>query len=271
MYKYRKLILFLILISSLVITMQIYTAISGNMNPLENAATILTTPIQKWLINITSFIPKQWERFKEKNAAAEENTLLKMEIGRLAQQIELQKDAVTENKHLRDLLNLSKTFPQKQIAAEIMERSLTNWFHIITVNKGTQDSATSNMIALNEEGLVGRVIQTGTKRSRIMLILDPNSAVPAQIRESRALGILYGTGKTTCEMRYISHESRVNIGDTVITSGYGKYFPKGLIIGTITNVTRQEHLFFKTAIVEPRVSFGTLESLMLVEKETEEQ
>ena len=266
MRQYRKLVFLLFLIGAIIIWLQTSSTLSGNMNWLEQITTTITAPAQYHLRQIFKFLPNNKDISQNRSNDQNEVVLLKQEIARLNQQIERNKNLLIENQNLRSLLNLKNEISGKQIAAEVVNRSPTSWFNIITVNKGENDGVTTNMAVRNSEGLVGRVIQTGSNFSRVMLILDPNSAVPSQIKESRAAGILYGTGKTRCEMRYITHDTPIELGNTVITSGYGKYFKKGIIIGTVTKISIQEHALFKTIEIQPRADFGALETLLLIEK-----
>lgn len=266
MRQYRKLVFLLCLIGTIIILFQVSSALSGSMNGPEQIITMITAPVQYYSRQILNFISTK--KNIDQNISSEQNELilLKQEIARLNQQIGRNKDIFLENQRLRSILELKDEITEKQIAAEIINRSPTSWFHIVTINKGAKDSVSTNMAVINAEGLIGRVTQTGRDFSRVMLILDPNSAVPAQIKKSRAVGILYGTGKNICEMRYITHDTPVEVGDTVITSGYGKYFQKGIVIGTVTKVFNQENALFKTVEVKPRADFGALETLLLIEK-----
>lgn len=267
MRKYGLFLFIILLASFFMISLETSSVSIEQMNLLEVSITTITAPFQRSLIQTFNVIPELWNKFKIKEEGKEEIINLKQEIGRLAQQLEYLRNQQAENEQLKALLSLSATIKTKQVAAEVVSRSPTNWFHLVTVNKGKAQGVEVGMAALDKDGLAGRVIQIGPHFARVMLLLDPNNAIPVQLTKSRALGILYGTGKTTCEMRYISHESKVEIGDTVVTSGYGRYFPKGLLIGTVTKVSHQEHALFKTATIKPRVSFGSLEFLLLVKKE----
>ena len=119
------------------------------------------------------------------------------------------------------------------------------------------------MPVASTKGIVGRVLVVGDKSSEILLITDPVSAVDAYIHRTRARGIVKGVG-TNCVMEYIEKKSDVSVGDKVISSGKDGFFPKGVLIGTVTGINPRGT--FITADIEPYVDLNSLEEVVIILK-----
>jgi rod shape-determining protein MreC len=83
------------------------------------------------------------------------------------------------------------------------------------------------------------------------------------IQRNRIRGLIYGTHKGL-EMRQINQHANIKIGDRVISSGLGGLYPKGLLIGWVRKIRRQEHELFKTAILDSAVDFNQIEEVFVI-------
>jgi rod shape-determining protein MreC len=83
------------------------------------------------------------------------------------------------------------------------------------------------------------------------------------IQRNRIRGLIYGTHKGL-EMRQINQHANIKIGDRVISSGLGGLYPKGLLIGWVKEIRRQEHELFKTAILDSAVDFNQIEEVFVI-------
>lgn len=88
-------------------------------------------------------------------------------------------------------------------------------------------------IALDENGLVGRVTDVGTRTARVLLITDLNSRIPVMLEQSRGRAIMAGTNGPTPRLLYWSDGAPPRDGERVVTSAEADAFPAGLPIGTV--------------------------------------
>ncbi len=86
---------------------------------------------------------------------------------------------------------------------------------------------------INASGLVGRVVETGSRVSRVLLVTDINSRIPVQVGKSGIRALLLGDNGTSPRLGYIPPTDKIEAGDEVFTSGVGGLFPRGLRIGTV--------------------------------------
>ncbi|MCS7051888.1 MAG: rod shape-determining protein MreC, partial [Thermomicrobium sp.] len=134
----------------------------------------------------------------------------------------------------------------------------------VVLDKGEQDGIRTEMGVITQSGAVGRVVKTRSSSSVVLLITDPHNAVTGLIQRTRDEGIIEGTFEGTVRMKYIPLLSTVQVGDPVVTSGLTGGFPRGVPIGTITNIHKDESELFQTADVRPDVDFTKLEEVLVV-------
>lgn len=171
----------------------------------------------------------------------------------------------TENQKLRSLLEFKKHIPYSTITGEVIGFDYSENRKIIFVSLGEKEGVHKEMVCVDSEGLVGKVIEVGDHISKIMCINDPFSRVPAMTEDTYEAGLVYGTIKgEELQMRFIPSSSTIKIGTRVITSGAGIIYPKGIPIGEISGIVNSE--FYKTAIIKPAVDFSKLNTVLLIKQ-----
>jgi rod shape-determining protein MreC len=114
------------------------------------------------------------------------------------------------------------------------------------------------------QGIVGQVIEVSKHYSKVMLIIDRNSAVDALVQRTRARGVIKGESTDLCRLDYVLRKNDVRIGDTVLSSGLDGVYPKGLLVGQVSEVIQHDADIFHDVIVTPFVDFEKLEEVLVV-------
>lgn len=175
-----------------------------------------------------------------------------------------------ENERLKRLLNFNsstaKAMGLELKSAAVIGRDPGNWFGMIRINKGSADGIRKDMTVLTPEGLVGRVTSASGSTAEVLLITDPRSGVGVLIQENRTPGLVEGIATASGQVRmvHIPTGSKVEKGQTVVTSGLGSLYQKGIPIGTVASVGRESTGLFKSAAVIPFVDFDRLEEVMVI-------
>jgi rod shape-determining protein MreC len=133
------------------------------------------------------------------------------------------------------------------------------------VNKGDSDGIQKDMGVITPSGVVGRVVKTTGATSVVLLVTDPNNAIAGLIQRTRDEGIVEGTLQGRAKLKYIPMLSAVKEGDYVVTSGLVGGFPRGLAIGTITGISREEGALFQTAELAPEVDVNHVEEVLIIQ------
>lgn len=194
----------------------------------------------------------------------EENLRLQEEVHRLRHENNELRESALAVERLRRLLRFKGQVPAPMISAEVVAYSPSAWFRTIVINKGQRDGVRKGMSAVTWEGVVGRIVRIAPHSSVVLLVLDRNSSVDVLVQRTRTRGIIEGEGGALCYLRYVSRTEDIQIGDHIITSGLGGIFPKGLSLGEVVVVEKQEYGLFQEVEVRPSVDFSRLEEVMVI-------
>ena len=165
---------------------------------------------------------------------AEENRLLRNELLlAAARQARLQVEA-EENARLRGLLGAAERGGQDVQLAPILDVDLDPTRQRLMLNAGTASGVRRGQAVIDAGGLVGQVIEATPTTATVLLLTDPDHAVPVAVARTGVRLIVYGTGRSDMlELRNVPLSSDVKAGDVLITSGLGGRFPAGFPVGTI--------------------------------------
>jgi len=169
-----------------------------------------------------------------------------------------------ENERLRGLLNSKKRTPVPMVLARVIAEDVSSWFKTILIDKGSKEGIKRRMAVVIPEGIVGQIIETSKTTSRVLLIIDNNSAIDTRVQRTRAKGILQGRGENICYLKYFSLSADIEIGDKIVSSGLGGVFPQGLLVGEIFLIEKKKAGLFQYVEVIPSVNFAKLEEMFVV-------
>lgn len=163
-----------------------------------------------------------------------------------------------------------------KVGASIINRNPNAWYQTLTVNRGTKDGVAVNDPVIVALGLVGKIVSVTPTTSEVLLITDSEGQVSATVRGgvgSGTFGIVEGTYKRTSRLEaegnlqmLLRRDDNVNVGDLVLTSGYGGVYPKDIPIGKVEQIQLDGSGLLKTAYISPLVNFDSLEEIYIVEK-----
>jgi rod shape-determining protein MreC len=163
-----------------------------------------------------------------------------------------------------------RTLPYKTITAPVIARDPSGVLKTIVIGAGTDQGVRVDQVVLAERGVVGRVSEVGTNYAKVLLVTDSASSVSALVQTSRASGIVRGQYGDTLVMEWILQSDPVKAGDVIVTAGLGignelrSLYPKGLVIGTVVDVTKAEVSAYQRAVVSPAVDLRKLENVLVI-------
>lgn len=199
----------------------------------------------------------------------EENARLQRENEVLRRQAETYTNLARENARMRQLLQLSSSLGLETLSARVIGSSLSGLERSALLDKGRDDGITEDAPVLGPEGLVGRISWVGRRTSKVLLLVDSQSAVGVRIGETGETGILEGTGESELRLELVSlealNEGAIKRGDVVLTSGQeGGIFPPGIPIGRIEEVSQRQRGNAYSIQVAPLAEFTRLDILSIV-------
>ncbi len=214
--------------------------------------------------NVVGTVRKNWDRYLFLIGLEEQNARLRRENAMLAGQLVQYREGYLEAGRLARLLELQSQFNAKSVVATVIDRDSSSVIRTVLINKGTSQGLRVGLPVLADRGIAGRITECSWHVSRVLLITDENSNVDALIHGNRAHGVLQGAGPRGCQMKYIAKTEEVKEGDTVISSGMGRIFPKAIVLGTVKRVDRLEGGLFQKVEVTPSVNFDKLEEVLVL-------
>jgi rod shape-determining protein MreC len=156
-----------------------------------------------------------------------------------ARVLELQQRLVeleSQNQKLQDLLGYTATKTQKGIVAPVIGRSADHWWQQVTLGRGVKDGLKVGDVVAGPGGLVGRITNTTSNTSRVLLISDPSSRVGVVVSRSRYTGFMRGQSGNRAVMEFFDKVPDVRRGDVVSTSSFSQLFPAGMPVGRVESV-----------------------------------
>jgi rod shape-determining protein MreC len=214
-------------------------------------------------------VARTWRTYVALVGVKQENQQLRRRVLELEQQAVRLAEVEQTDKRLGELLSFRATLGGEAQAAQIIGRDPLPWFGTVTINKGEGDGVHKSMAVLSSFGVVGQTMMTSAHSARVLLITDHNSGVDALVQRSRARGIVEGGLDGNCVMKYLKRGEDVEVGDRIVTSGLDGIFPKGIMIGTVTQVTRGNRGLLQVAEVKPAVPLDRIEEVLVVRAGTQ--
>ncbi len=220
---------------------------------------------QSGVTGVVGYFSGLWDDYIDLLAVRDENLRLKEELSKYQVKNIKYREAVATNVRLRKLLDLKETLPPPTLTARIIGRDPSQWFKTFSIDRSNSDGVAKGMPVVTIEGVVGHVLDGGSHHARVLQANDPNSAIEVLVQNTRAQGIVKGTG-TGYRLHYVLKNNEINPGDQLVTSGLGGVFPKGLPVGTVSSVVSNRRGMFLDVKVKPAVDFSRLENVIIIMK-----
>ncbi len=169
-----------------------------------------------------------------------------------------------DRERMRKLLDFREDSHYRFLPCEVIAMSSNQFHHAVTIDRGSVDGVLRGMPVSGYRGIVGRVTQVFPSSSRVILISNRSVPVSCRNRRSRVVGILRWDRGNLFTLDYVGNEEDVMPGDTLVTSGLGKVFPKGFPVGVVFQVTQEEGRISRNVRAVSMADLGTLEELFVI-------
>ena len=160
-----------------------------------------------------------------------------------------------ENARLRNLTAAVPPLVTRSLLADVVNADLNRNRQRLVINKGDTSNLFRDQSIIEVEGLLGQVVRVGPWSAEVMLITDPEAAVPVEITRTGLRSIAVGTGAADeLDLPYVPVGADVKAGDVLVTSGLGGVFPAGVPVGVITESRRDPDQILLRVRARPRAS-----------------
>ena len=224
------------------------------IGPVQDAVSNALRPVGNYLAGFTQVpsLKAEVERLQRENA--------------LLQQRERQvADILRENEDLRRSLGLAGRLSLKTMTVRVTGVGPSNFENTVFIDRGRRDGVRRDMPVISGAGLVGRVVETSDHTARVLLLIDPSSAVAARLANNGETGIISGKGGPRLQFDLFDPEAAVAVGDQVVTSGYTNgVYPPGVPVGTVAKLEAAGGALTRRVWLAPYVDFTSLDYLLIV-------
>jgi len=234
---------------------------------LQGLSTAVIRPVQHGFTYLKNKISGNNGYFVELSELKTENENLKKKNSELEEQLRELEIIKAQNESLQEYAALQEQYSSyESVPADVIDRDVSNYSSQLVLDVGSDQGIKENMTVLAAEGLVGHVVSVGKKTCTVQVIVDASSSVSAMITTSSESIVCKGSIEDSSELKatYINTSDEVLVGDVVVTSGIGGIYPKGIKIGTITNVVNTNNLTDRYATIETAVDFSKLYTVLII-------
>lgn len=269
MYKNKKVgAIGIIITTAILILLVILTSINiNNFSGAERIFSKLVMPLQNGLIYLKNKVSGNNYFFEDINNLKAENEKLIEENKKMEEQLRELEIIKAENATLRAYNNMSQKYKEyTTVPAYIINKDISNLSKTMVINVGSDDGIDVNMPVITTEGLVGHIISVTNNTAKVKPIIDPSSSVSSAISTSRDSVIVKGIlGSTnTLKLICIPTDADLVLEDIIETSGIGGIYPKGIIVGKISQIIESKNITDRYSIIDTAVNFSKLETVLVI-------
>jgi len=245
------------------------TSDSGAVN---NAVNVILSPFQRMFTAMGEGTKDFFTYIRDMKTYKEENIDLKDRVAGLEREVRELSSLKAENERLRSVLDLKlQDAESRMIVSEVKSKEPGNWFYVFTIDKGTNHGIQKDDAVMTNQGLVGKVSDVGSSWAEVTTIIDSESSVGAIISRTQDIAIADGdmtlAEQGKCRLNYIKSDLSLVAGDTVETSGLGGVYPKGILIGTVSEIKNDSSGYTRYAVIETAVDFEKIREVIVIKSE----
>lgn len=243
---------------------------SGRVSPLSNLLGGLTRPVQTMMNRLANGAGGFWGYIYEYETLLDENAELHLRLAQAEEEIRQLQKAGEENESLREWLHITEERPEFQfIPADVIQRDISNWGRMLTLDKGEADGVAVDDCVLSAEGyLVGRIRSVGRIWCEVVTVIDTDMTAGAMVDRTALTAVAEGSFELMQKGRlglvYLPPNVDLIIGDTVLTSGIGGVLPQDVPIGKVIDVRQEKDGMSTTAELEPFVNLERVRTCYIV-------
>ncbi|MHB1543097.1 MAG: rod shape-determining protein MreC [Gammaproteobacteria bacterium] len=233
--------------------------------PLAQVAAETGAAIERPVSDAISFLESIGPALATRAHLIRTNQTLKREILRLRAGLAAEKPLVFQNHRLKALLGRIRSIHQQFRLVRVLRIDLDPYRQEVVIDAGQKAGLASGDAVIDANGLVGQVGTASAHVSRVLLITDPSEMVPVEVAATGLLTFSIGSGiPTRLRLPYLPNDTRVRVGQLLITSGLGGHYAYGFPVAVITHVTLRPNRSFARVYARPLAAISEDRELLVL-------
>ena len=239
-----------------------------NLNAMDRAILRISAPIEFGASSVARGISNLWSDYVYLVDVKEDNARLAYDNARLREQVHRLEQHQVENQQLRRLLQLKEASNVEAVSAQVVGKDFTPFFRVtrVVLDRGSRDIR-PHMPVITPDGVVGAVMHVAGDSVDVQLAVDAAFNLDVEDERTKARGFVRGTGdpaRYACKVEMVDSRDEVEIGDLLVTSGKGKWFPRGVPVARVTKVTKRELGRDQEVEAAPTVDFSRVDAVLIL-------
>src|ERR1700734_437841 len=194
------------------------------------------TPLETAVHATSVKVRGAWGNYVDLLHTRQQDAQLKNEVARLREEEASFAEDAAQGRRLQTLLGFKESYVTSTVAAQVIGTSGAERSHVLYIDKGSEDGIRPEMAVITPDGVVGKIRDVFPHTSQLLLISDSSSGAGVILATTRIRGIVKGTATGRVEIDNLTADSRIKVGELVVTSGGDLVFPRGLPVGTIESI-----------------------------------
>lgn len=246
-----------------------------NLNVLDRAILRVSAPIEYATAILARGVSNVFSDYVYLVDVRADNDRLRYENARQADDVHRLERYQAENQELRRLLGLKQQAQGETVSALVVGKDFNEFFRVtrVVLDRGSRDIR-PHMPVISPDGVVGSVLHVSGDAIDVQLAVDAAFGVDVEDERTRARGFVRGTGDVSrhwYKVEMVDSRDEVQVGDRLVTSGKGKWFPAGIPVARVTKVARRELGRDQEVEAQPAVDFTRLDTVLILVTPTGEE
>lgn len=263
-----KVILFII---ALLVGIMIYAVSAGGYQlSAEGLFRAVAAPVQRFSNSISERVEHSLHVYRDAEIHYEQNKALKQEVAELHKELANYADTRQKLRDLQEFVGIKEQYPDMVLSApcEVTGYVTNDPFHAFTIGQGSADGIALYDPVVTDLGLVGVITSLGEHTAEVTTVLSPDVSVAAYCSTTKDHGVVTGTVADAleghCRMQYLEKETSIKKDKVILTSGENGMFPKGYVIGYVTDVQMDDTGLTAAAVLEPASEITDLSMVIVI-------
>lgn len=223
------------------------------------------TPFERFFHGLGYNLRHGWSNYIDLRDARRQNRDLQEQIARLRlEQAALSEDAI-QGHRLQALLDFQQHYVAATVAAQVIGTSGNDVSRVLYIDKGSKDGLKSDQAVITPDGIIGKLRDVFPHTSQVLLINDQTSGAGVLLATTRLRAILRGSTAGQIVINNLTPDSRIKIGEQVLSSGGDQVYPRGLPVGTIESIKNDpDHQPYTLIQLRPAANLNQLEEVLVI-------
>jgi rod shape-determining protein MreC len=223
------------------------------------------TPVETAVHGTSLKLRGAWGNYINLRQTRQQDAQLKQEVARLREEEASFAEDAQQGRRLQKLLGFKESYVTSTVAAQVIGTSGSERSHVLYLDKGSDDGLKPEQAVITPDGVVGKIRDVFPHTSQLLLISDPSSGAGVLLATTRIRGIVKGTATGRVEIDNLTADSRIKVGEPVVTSGGDLVFPRGLPVGTIESIEPDPlHQPYTAIRIKTAANLSRLEEVLVI-------